>query len=200
MEEAENILYTIGHSNHTPDKFLDLLKDHEISAIVDVRSSPYSKYCPQFNKDTLQNSLKKNNLHYLFLGEELGARRSEANCYSNGKVQYDRIAKEPLFVNGLDRVLEGSKMMRVALMCSEKDPLTCHRSILIAREALNSFGGIHHILEDGNIETHEESEQRLLREYNLHNEDMFMSFDDRLTDAYSKRGQTIAYQEQEEET
>ena len=198
MEEGENILYTIGHSNHTPDKFVDLLtKDHEISAIVDIRSSPYSKYCPQFNKEALQNFLKKNDLRYLFLGQELGARRSEANCYVDGKVDYDLIVGESSFEAGISRIVEGAKMMKVALMCSEKDPLTCHRSILIARVAKETFCDIHHILEDGSIETHEESEKRLLRECKLEHEDFFLSYDDRMNKAYAERGQSIAYQEEE---
>jgi uncharacterized protein (DUF488 family) len=188
-------IFTIGHSNHSSDKFVGLLKDHEISAVVDVRSSPYSQFCPHFNQDPLRKFLNEKDIHYVFMGEELGARRSEKTCYIDGKVQYDKIAEQPLFHRGIERMKEGAKRMKIAMMCSEKDPLTCHRTILIARVIKGEFSPINHILEDGSLENHNDAESRLLKEHKLENADLFMSNEQRLMKVYADRERIIAYQE-----
>lgn len=188
-------IFTIGHSNHPSDKFVGLLEDHEISAIVDVRSSPYSQFCPHFNQEPLRNLLNDKNIHYVFMGKELGARRTERDCYTEGKVKYNKIAEQPLFHTGIERMKEGAKKMKIAMMCSEKDPLTCHRTILIARVIKGEFSPINHILEDGSLENHKDSEQRLLKEHNLEHSDLFMSNDQRLTKVYADREEIIAYKE-----
>ncbi len=125
------IIYTIGHSTHPSEKFIELLKRHEITAVCDVRSSPYSQFTPQFNRETIQSELKKHGIAYVYLGKELGPRSDDPGCYENGKVQYDRLAKTDLFHEGIRRAKEGMKSYRIALMCAEKDPIMCHRTILV---------------------------------------------------------------------
>ena len=101
-------LYTIGHSTHTIEKFIELLLMHSISTVCDVRSSPYSKFNPQFNRELLKEELSKENIAYVFLGKELGPRSDDFDCYKNGKVQYAELAKKEIFHQGLGR-LKGRK-------------------------------------------------------------------------------------------
>ena len=190
-------MFTIGHSNHTIEHFVNLLTTHGISAIADVRSSPYSEYSPQFNKELLQQKLQNANIEYVFLGTELGARRTEASCYVNGQAKYDAIRNLPAFRTGLDRVLEGIGQYTVALLCAEADPLMCHRTILVCRElkALRPDLKINHILGDGSLESHEEAERRLIRLYRLQPE-LFgerTSMSGLLERAYDMQAERIAY-------
>ncbi len=178
-----NTLYTVGHSNHSLAKFLDLLKQHNINAVCDVRSCPYSKYNPQFNQPQLREELKKISIAYVFLGKELGGRASDLNCYHQGKVQYDLVAKTPLFNDGMQRLKTGIKSYCIALMCAEKDPLDCHRLLLICRHLLVDGLTIQHIDADGNLESQTEVEQRLLTKLKLENLEL----------AYDKQSQKTAY-------
>ncbi len=122
-------LFTIGHSTHAWADFLHLLKTHCINAIADVRSSPYSARLPQYNREVLDRALPAENIRYAFLG----ARRTEPECYVDGVARYDLIARTAVFQAGLDRVLSGTARFRLALVCAEKDPLECHRTILVCR-------------------------------------------------------------------
>ncbi len=186
-------VFTIGHSNHPIEKFLDLLHANKIQAVADVRSSPFSRFNPQFNRENLQNSLKEARIHYVFLGKELGARSEDPNCYVADKVQYDRLANTSLFQSGLDRVVEGAKNYRIALMCAEKDPLDCHRAILVARELVKRGLLVTHILDDGTIETHTASVSRLVRVLGISLNDMFSSREDVIEKAYARQTDRIAY-------
>lgn len=186
-------IFTIGHSTHTIEKFIALLSMHDIQAVADVRSSPFSKFNPQFNRENLQNSLKAAGIHYVFLGKELGARSEDPACYIAGKVQYDRLAKTPLFQSGIDRVIEGAGNYRIALMCAEKDPLACHRTILVARELLKRGMAITHILEDGSPESHTETSLRLVASLGMSLDDMFISMDEIIEQAYIRQANKIAY-------
>ncbi len=161
-----NTLYTIGHSNHDAQHFLSLLAAHTVSAVADVRSSPYSKYVPQYSKDNLERLLRGANINYLFLGRELGARREEESCYAGNQANYSLIAKLPAFLAGLDRVMAEAKTQNVALMCSEADPLNCHRTILVCRELLKKTSalGIAHIHADASREAHGDAMERLTRQ------------------------------------
>jgi uncharacterized protein (DUF488 family) len=162
-------LFTIGHSNHSLEYFLNLLNSHKISAIADVRSSPYSQYSPQFNKELLEQVLKNANITYVFLGKELGARSTDENCYVETQAKYQFIARLPAFQAGLERVLLEIDQFRLTLMCAEADPLSCHRTILVCRELKKICRDIKitHILGDGAIEPHEKTEQRLVRLHKL---------------------------------
>lgn len=189
-----NALFSVGHSDLSSESFVRLLRDAGITAVADVRSTPYSSRNPQFNRDVLQNSLKFEGISYVFLGNELGARRNESECYIEGRAKYDLISKSTLFLSGLERIRNGLKTHKIAMMCSEKDPLTCHRTILICRQLRDEFQ-IKHILEDGVIEEHSELEHRLLSLVGVHKEDMFHSFDDLVARAYQKQAEKIEYRE-----
>jgi uncharacterized protein (DUF488 family) len=189
------VVFTIGHSTHQLDRFIILLRRHGITALCDVRSQPYSRLNPQFNRETLKQSLRENGVSYVFLGDELGARSKDPSCYADGKVQYDLLAQSDLFKKGIDRVREGMKRHRLALMCAEKNPLSCHRAILVARH-LEALGiTVEHILEDGSLESHTDTMARLVRQLNLPEEDLFRSPEEIIEDAYRIQGERIAYEE-----
>lgn len=162
-----NQLFTIGHSNLNIETFISLLQKHGITAVADVRSHPYSRRFPHFSQPALKTSLLNAGINYVFLGRELGARPEDLSCYdATGKALYERIAATNLFSTGIQRLLKGVETYKIALMCAEKDPITCHRTILVCRQ-LRKFGlQINHILSDGNLETHEELETRLLGKFN----------------------------------
>ena len=186
-------LYTIGHSTHSIEEFIKLLTIHSITAVCDVRSMPYSQFTPQFNRELLQKELKKHNVSYVFLGEELGARSNNTNCYVNGKVQYACLAQEPKFYHGINRLVEGLKNFRIVLMCAEKDPISCHRTILICRNLRSRDIEIKHILEDGKIESNIDFEHRLLEMSKIPQNNLFTSNKDLIEQAYDIQGEKIAY-------
>jgi uncharacterized protein (DUF488 family) len=187
-----NPLFTIGHSTHSITDFLDLLALHEIQAIADVRSQPYSRMFPHFSRPALEPTLKREGIYYVFLGRELGARREEPECYVGNAVSYERIACTLAFRKGLDRLRRGIESYRIALLCAERDPLDCHRTILVARHA-SRFAEIMHILADGRLETGRQAETRLLQHFDFSEKDMFRSRDEMLAEAYVRRGKEIAY-------
>jgi uncharacterized protein (DUF488 family) len=186
-------LYTIGHSTHPIEQFLELLSIHAITAICDVRSSPYSKFNPQFNRETLQAELKRKGIAYVFLGKELGPRSDDPACYLNGKVQYSALAKTELFEQGIQRLRKGMASYRIALMCAEKDPILCHRTILVCRQLRDCGLKIGHILDDGSIEEHGDSVRRLLRTLKLQETNLFKSPEEIIEDAYDIQSDKIAY-------
>lgn len=189
----QQTLFTVGHSTHTLQHFFYLLKLHSITALCDVRSKPYSRTNPQFNREDLKMALSDQGIAYVFLGRELGARSEDPTCYDDGKVQYDRLARTDLFRDGLDRIQEGAKKYRIALMCSEKEPLDCHRTILVARH-LHALGfEVQHILADGGLESHKDALKRLIQAFNLPDHDMFRTHEDVVEDAYHIQGERIAY-------
>jgi len=188
-------LYTIGHSNHTIEKFIELASMHSITTVYDVRSHPYSKFNPQFNRETIEEELKIRNIKYYFLGEELGPRSSDQDCYIDGKVQYSCISKTFQFNQGIERLLVEMESNRISIMCAEKDPIICHRTILICRHMRQYDIEIKHILEDGEIESNSDAEKRLMKTLNIHNkqEDLFLSIEERIEKAYDIQGENIAY-------
>jgi uncharacterized protein (DUF488 family) len=188
------VFYTIGHSTKTFDQLLSLLRQHEISVVADVRSQPVSRLNPQFNKKPLKMGLKEAGLSYVFLGAELGARSTDPNCYVNGKVQYDLLAKTNAFQQGLERLQKGVVNFRIAIMCAEKEPLICHRTILIARHLHERGYTVRHILENGNLEDHDVSMDRLLEMLRIPGQDMFRSRAEILSLAYARQGEKIAYE------
>jgi len=189
-------LLTIGHSTHPIDEFIALLKQHRVTAVADVRSHPYSRYCPQYSKDALKNALAQAQIAYVFLGKELGARSENPACYRQGKVQYDLLAKEPLFAQGLERLRQGLKKYQIALMCAEKDPLYCHRAVLVARRMFESGTPVQHIHDDGHLEEHRAMEDRMLQLYKMPESDMLNTREEILIDVYRVHGEQIAYQDE----
>lgn len=190
----EHVVYTIGHSTHPLDYFVELLSRHSITALCDVRSKPYSRTNPQFNREDLKHSLRERGIAYVFLGKELGARSEDPSCYDRNQVQYDRLAQTDLFRSGLDRICQGAKTYRLALMCAEKEPLDCHRTILVARHVQTLTFEVQHIHADGRLESHLDAMGRLLRFFNLPEQDIFRSRDDIVADAYRLQADRIAYQ------
>jgi len=188
-----NELFTIGYAPHTLDSFLRVLQRHQITALADVRSSPYSQYKPEFNKEKLSDFLKENNIAYVFLGDECGARVEDPACYINGKVDYKLVVETQNFKKGLERIKKGMENFRIVLMCAEKDPITCHRTILICRSLIDGEININHILSNGKVEDHKSSEYRLMKLFKLNHQDLFCSEQQRLDDAYSRQGEEIAY-------
>ncbi|MGW8320432.1 MAG: DUF488 domain-containing protein [Thermodesulfobacteriota bacterium] len=188
-------LFTIGHSDHKMFDFLRLLRSHGINALVDVRSHPVSRVHPQFNKKVLAADLKKAKITYVFLGKELGARRVESSCYVDGRAEYGRIAALPIFQEGLRRIREGIRRYRIALMCAERDPLDCHRGILICRYLRNEGISIQHIREDGSLEPQTALEKRLVDRLEIE-PDLFdggWAFDQLVEKAFDTQGNKIAY-------
>jgi len=186
-------IFTVGHSSQPITQFVALLFRHQITAIADVRSAPYSRHNPQFNREDLRDSLKQLLISYVFLGKELGARSEDEWCYVQNKVSYQRLAATELFKSGVKRVVEGARAYRVALMCAEKDPLECHRTILVSRELVRQGIRVSHILHDGTLESHDAAISRLVERLGIGEQDMFRSPDATVQLAYERQEQLIAY-------
>ena len=185
-------LFTIGHSTHPLEDFVGLLARHRISAVGDVRSQPYSRYNPQYNRENLKEALESREIVYVFLGREIGARSDNPANYVQGRVQYDLLAKDPLFISGLDRVRRGLAEYRLALMCAEKDATVCHRGILICRQLRTPDLEIKHILADGGVESQNKMEERLMNSLAV-KPDMFMEKVGCVEEAYRRQAEKLAY-------
>jgi uncharacterized protein (DUF488 family) len=159
--KSERILYTIGHSNHSLEKFLELLRMHEIITVADVRSVPQSRFSPQFNQKNLIEVLPQIGCRYIFLGKELGGKRQEKECYTNLQVDAEKVIALPIFQEGCERLVLETAEHRVVLLCSEKDPMKCHRTYWISK-ALRNQVTILHILADGSTVAHKELERQLI--------------------------------------
>lgn len=180
-------VYTVGHSNHALEAFLELLGTAGITAIADVRSAPYSRRNPQFNREKLTEALKENGAAYVYLGDALGGRPQDPTLWRGPRPDYERIAKTEIFCEGLGRIETGAAKYALALMCAEKEPLDCHRCVLIARSLAQRNIAVKHLLAGGALETHAETEQRLLSWAKLNEADMFSDKHNLLTQAYQKR-------------
>lgn len=191
-DRMQKTLFTIGHSTHSVEYFISLLKKHDVRAIYDVRSMPYSRHNPQFNREPLTEQLCTAGISYFFLGKELGARSDNPACYIGGKVQYNYLVDEPSFQQGLRRVRKGIEDCRSALMCAEREPLSCHRTILIGRELREPDLNIEHILADGSVEENSATERRLMKILNIV-PDMLLHERDCIEEAYEKQARNIAY-------
>ena len=190
MQEA---VFTIGHSTQPQDRLIALLNEHGIQALGDVRSAPYSRVNPQFNREELTLALRAHGIRYVFLGKELGARSEDPACYEDGKIRYDCLARTGLFRYGLQRIQEGMKKYKLAIMCAERDPIECHRGILIARHLVELGLGVQHILGDGSLEGHSDAMARLTGMLNLAQPHMFYSPEELLADAYRRQEERIAF-------
>lgn len=198
QRERQLVLFTIGHSTHEWPAFAALLRQHGVTAIADVRSSPFSRFNPQFNRETLSQSLKDERIAYVFLGRELGARRSEPECYVGRQARYERIVRSPLFNEGLERLRVGLRTHRIAMLCAEKDPITCHRMVLVCKAMRDEPILIQHILEDGTLESNAEAEDRMLAATGVPESDLFRRRMDLIEDAYERQGRKIAWVEPDE--
>jgi uncharacterized protein (DUF488 family) len=154
-------IYTIGHSNHTLARFLELIRAAGVTAVADVRSKPVSRWVPHFNRQQLQPALEEQGFKYLYLGRELGGFPDDPSLQMRGKPDYAAIARTPAFAQGLDRVIEAGTNDVVALLCVERDPIDCHRFRLVGQALAARHVGVAHILPSGEIEPHADTERRV---------------------------------------
>ncbi len=156
------LVLTIGHSNHPWPEFLELLRRNEVACLVDVRSMPASRRYPQFNRSAVERALGDAGIGYRFLGDRLGGRPKDPAGYTEGVVDYEKVAATSAFRDGLDELAGMARSRRCCVMCAERDPLDCHRAILVARHLAPKGFSISHIHGDGRIETQGAFETRLI--------------------------------------
>lgn len=151
-------IYTVGHSNHEPDIFLQLLRLARIEILVDVRSNPNSSWAPFAKRQNLQELLKSASIKYLYMGDTLGGHPSDPECFDpqTGKTDYQLIQQKVSFQEGIIRLLNGCKEYRICLMCAEENPAHCHRSLLVGDALTRNGVDVLHIRGDGRIQTEEE--------------------------------------------
>jgi uncharacterized protein (DUF488 family) len=146
-------LLSIGHSNHEIEKLLGLLKLHAVDVVVDVRSQPVSRFSPHFDRAPLEKSLRAEGMKYVFLGAELGGRPRGPEFYDDeGHVLYGRLARSALFLEGIERLKKGMQNHTIAVLCSEEDPVGCHRRLLIGRVLAEQGVNLQHIRGDGRVQ------------------------------------------------
>ncbi|MGB4774809.1 MAG: DUF488 domain-containing protein [Daejeonella sp.] len=198
--ENKPIIYTVGHSTHQIDYFLELLRDYGITCLIDVRSVAASSYNPQFNKESLTNFLKRNGIQYLHFAEEFGARHNDPDLLDNeGKVDFEKVRKSWTFKNGVERIWQGiDKGFTISLMCSESEPFDCHRFSMVSI-ALDKDGfNVNHIMKDKTLKSNADLENQLIKKYDkkLPKPDMFnpnVTLEDQLKEAYRLRNKEIAF-------
>ncbi len=195
MSLTQNPVFTLGHSNHSQDVFMLLLTRHGVDEVIDVRSAPYSRYTPHFNHEPLQDALDGVGIGYAYLGGELGGRPADRSCYdADGRVRYDRVAGTDLFDDAIRRLIHAADERRIALLCTEKEPLECHRTLLVARALAERDVAVAHILADGGLESHDDAMLRLVAVHKLpSNGDMFRTRDDVIADALERQARKFAY-------
>ena len=193
MARATGVVLTIGHSNHALEAFAALLLRHGVTLLADVRSAPYSRFNPHFSRKALDAALPARGIGYLFLGHALGGRPADRTCYEEGRVRYDRLARTALYREGIERVVHGTKDHRIALMCAEKEPLDCHRTVLVGRSLAERGIAVAHILADGTLEPHDATMDRLLDSTRLSGTDLFRSREDAIAEALALREKRIAH-------
>lgn len=150
-------IYTVGHSSHAVEHFIHLLQQHGIQTLVDVRSQPYSRWNPQFNRESLAAALQAADMTYVDLGRSLGGRPDQPDLYDPGseRPDYERQRQTPLYLEGLDELCRLAQQQATVMMCSEGDPDQCHRTLLIVPDLLHRAFDVQHILPDGRLQTAE---------------------------------------------
>jgi len=159
---GQNPVFTIGHGNVPIDRIIFLLKKSEIHVVADVRSMPYSRHVPQANREKLEEALKIEGIEYVFMGEQLGGRPADIEVHDEwGNVDYSKLAASDSFHEGLERIVKGSKQNNVCVLCSEEDPVRCHRGLVISRELAKLGLEVRHIRHDGRIDSQARLEERI---------------------------------------
>ena len=160
-------IYTIGHSNYTMERLIDMLEYYNINCVVDIRGTPYSKYNIQFDKETIRYTLTNAGFVYIYMGKELAAKRIRKNSYNNeGYSNFEEVIKEEEFRRGVERLKNGcEKGYKIILLGAMQDPIRCHRSILVGRELVKNDFDVKHILDDYSIVTQDDIEEMLLNKY-----------------------------------
>jgi uncharacterized protein (DUF488 family) len=196
-------IFTIGHSNYSIDRFLDMLRFHNINCVVDIRGTPYSKYNVQYDKETIRQTLADKGYLYIYMAKEFAVQRSDRTLYkSDGYADFERVIQHKDFLNGLERLKLGcEKGYRIVLMGAMQDPINCHRCILVGK-ALRDVGfNVKHILDDYSLATQEQMEEKLLEKY--YNDRIQINFDaimgiedtkeDMIKNCYRKSNKEIGY-------
>lgn len=194
-----NCIYTIGYTAFSINEFIETIKNFGISCVIDVRSSPFSNYYTDYNKDTLERTLKEHNILYRNYANEFGARQTNPAFYSGDIVDFDKFIKSAQFLEGVSKVKKGiERGYKFVLMCAEKDPIKCHRSIMLGKGFSENGFDVKHIVSKTEIESQRELEERLLEMYH---QDRFQltlfggeqSASELLADAYKKQNLAIGY-------
>jgi uncharacterized protein (DUF488 family) len=186
-------LLSIGHSNVPAERFVAMLRGAGVTAIADVRSKPVSRFFPWFSAKALAARLEQNGIGYQSYGGSLGGRPRDAKLYCDGVADYEAMARRPEFQAGLDALMAEAARHRICLMCAEREPLDCHRCLLVARSLDQRGLAVGHILHEGAIESHRITEQRLLA-LSGEGDDLFLTGQGgRLAAAYRCRARAVAY-------
>ena len=201
MGRTGRTVLTIGHSTHPSEVFVDLLQRHSVTAVADVRAVPYSRFNPQFNREPLADTLTSHGMAYVFLGLELGGRSDDPVCYDNGRICYDRLGATHVFRHGLERVVQGATEHRIALMCAEREPLECHRGLLLAPALANLGLSVVHIRPEVGEESHANTMERLLEIHQMQDaieqQQLFpRSRAERFTEAIARQAQRFAHRKE----
>jgi uncharacterized protein (DUF488 family) len=185
-------LLTIGHSNHPIERFVALLKQVNVAVLVDVRSRPFSRRFPWFSQPRIGERLQQDTIQYVARGDALGGRPSDPALVRDGIADYEAIARTAGFRQAVEEVIATARRQRACIMCAEREPLDCHRFLLVARVLAERGITIGHILADGTIEPHGKTEERLLASARS-GADLFAGPAERLAEAYRRRARAIAY-------
>lgn len=186
-------VFTIGHSAHPPAHFASLLQRHLVDWVLDVRSSPYSRRAPQYNRPTLKGWLDQAGIRYSFGGGPLGGRPADPAMYRARQADYERMAQTESFRNGLRRIASAARSYRVALLCAEADPIECHRFLLVGRALAQGSFDVRHILPNGELESQRAGEQRMLDAVGLRQPEFFEEAADVLAEAYYAQAGRVAF-------
>ncbi len=186
-------LFSIGHSNIAAERFAALLRSAGVDAVADVRSTPFSRFCPWFSAKNLAPFLAQAGVDYRPYGDVLGGRPRHQSLYANGVADYEAMATQPEFLAGLDRLRHDAGRSRLCLMCAEREPLDCHRCLLVARALAARGLAVGHILHDGIIEPHRTTETRLLALAGEDSDLFVTGQNERLAAAYRRRARAVAF-------
>jgi uncharacterized protein (DUF488 family) len=186
-------LFSIGHSNVPADRFIAMQRAAGVTVIADVRSTPFSRFCPWFSQKNLAPLLAQQGIGYAGYGAEHGGRPRDPLLYRDGVADFEAMARQADFQSGLDRLVAEASRQRVCMICSEREPLDCHRCLLVARALAARGLNVGHILHDGGVEPHAATEQRLLTLEDDGGNLFVTGQNERLAAAYRQRARTIAY-------
>jgi uncharacterized protein (DUF488 family) len=193
--------YSIGHSNNAAERFVAMLHTENVGAIADVRSTPFSRFCPWFSAKALKPLLEQNGIAYLAYGSALGGRPQSPELYCDDVADYEAMARQPEFQAGLDRLItdaaqiraHGAGNGRLCLMCAEREPLDCHRCLLVVRALAARGFTVGHILYDGSVEPHAATERRLLEGAGDDGDLFATGQNERIAAAYRRRARAVGY-------
>ena len=199
-----NTIYTIGYTGFSLTDFLHTLKENKIQVVIDVRSSPFSERYPEYNRPNLDRTLQNNGIYYRNYAEEFGARQENPIYFTNGYLDFNKFSKSDSFQNGVKKIRNSlEKNYIITFLCAEKDPIQCHRAILVSKAFSDLGYHVVHILPNGKRETQQDIEDRLLAMYfpNGLQQDFFsepLDMEFAIETAYKKQNEKIGYQREGE--